>query len=331
MIEGVIAVDNDERIISVNVAGAHMLGVTESDARGKYVQEVLRLPELQRFISRTLKAKGMQEAQFDLQERLERIVQGHGTPLLSSDGSGMGAVIVLHDITHILRLEGVRRDFVANVSHELRTPITSIKGFVETLRDGALDSPDDSRRFLEIIARQTDHLNSIINDLLTLSQLEQPERDQIGMSPTNVKSVLEHAISTCQHRARKQDVALKLKSGDSIVVTANPSLLEQAVVNLIDNAIKYSPSGSAVDVTATSTGSLVTIAVIDRGSGIERAHLSRLFERFYRVDIARSRELGGTGLGLAIVKHIVSAHNGTVVVDSAPGKGSTFTISLPQT
>jgi two-component system phosphate regulon sensor histidine kinase PhoR len=329
MVEGVIAIDTGERIISINQAAAKMLDVDESDVRGRYVQEALRIADLQKFIARTLGAVAAQEEQFVLHERPERIVHAHGALLQTADGHSMGAVIVLHDITRLHQLEIVRRDFVANVSHELRTPITSIKGFVETLREGALNNPDDASRFLDIIARQTDRLNSIINDLLTLSQLEQAERGQIGMESTDIKTLLEETVDMCRPKAKTHNIELAVQCDESITLQINPSLMEQAVVNLVDNAIKYSIEGGIVEIQAQADATGVAITITDHGCGIERVHLPRLFERFYRVDQARSRELGGTGLGLAIVKHIVSAHHGTVGVESTPGKGSRFTINLP--
>ena len=329
MVEGVIAIDNTERVISLNRAAAEMLDVEESEVRTKFVQEVFRIAELQKFVSKTLKSATAQEGQFVLHERPERIVHAHGAPMQSADGRSMGAVIVLHDVTRISQLEIIRRDFVANVSHELRTPITSIKGFVETLREGAINTPEDAGRFLEIIARQTDRLNSIINDLLTLSQLEQSQRSQIGMEPIDLKSFLETSAGICDSKAKAGNVELMVHCEDAIRLELNPSLMEQAVVNLVDNAIKYSNAGGTVEIEGRRTVDNTMISVTDHGCGIERIHLARLFERFYRVDQARSRELGGTGLGLAIVKHIVAAHQGTVGVESTPGKGSTFTICLP--
>ncbi len=329
MVEGVIAIDKSERVISVNQAASEMLDIDALAVRGLYVQEAIRVADLQKFIARTLKAVAVQEDQFILRERPERIVQAHGAPLQTVDGRSMGAVIVMHDITRLHQLEIVRRDFVANVSHELRTPITSIKGFVETLREGAISNPDDAFRFLEIIARQTDRLNSIISDLLTLSQLEQTERGRIGVEPTNVKTLLEESVAICRPKANAQNIKLTVQCDESINLPVNPSLMEQAIVNLVDNAIKYSNSGGTVEIQARTDSAGGVISITDHGCGIERAHLPRLFERFYRVDQARSRELGGTGLGLAIVKHIVSAHQGNVSAESTPGNGSIFTIILP--
>ena len=237
----------------------------------------------------------------------------------------------LDDRIHRLRkLESMRRDFVANVSHELKTPITSIKGFVETLLSGAMDKPEDSKRFLEIVAGQADRLNAIIDDLLSLSQLEQDaEKADIIFEASELKPVLEMAIQACAPKASEKTVRVELNCLENVIVRINPQLLEQAVINLVDNAIKYSlPSTKVcVDVSTGETG--ITVAVIDEGRGIEKEHFPRLFERFYRVDRDRSREMGGTGLGLAIVKHIAQVHGGSVSVDSSVGKGSTFRIHLP--
>jgi two-component system phosphate regulon sensor histidine kinase PhoR len=225
----------------------------------------------------------------------------------------------------------VRQDFVANVSHEMKTPVTSIKGFVETLRDGALDDPELARKFLEIIARQADRLNLIFEDLLTLSRLEEGvERGQISHAEEKVRRVLLDAIQVCESQANEKKIRLELSCREDLLITANGPLLEQAVINLIDNAVKYSNPESDVEISAVAQAEEVIIAVSDSGSGIEERHLPRLFERFYRVDRARSRKLGGTGLGLAIVKHIAQAHGGSVTVRSVPGEGSTFTIHLPQ-
>jgi two-component system phosphate regulon sensor histidine kinase PhoR len=238
----------------------------------------------------------------------------------------------MNDISNVRRLETLRRDFVANVSHELKTPITSIKGFVETLLDGALDHRDDAERFLDIVAKQADRLGAIVEDLLSLAKIEQSEETaNLDLHDAGVKSVLEAAIRNCEGLARERRVNVALDmAGTDVTADINPPLLEQAVTNLLDNAIKYSPPDRQVVVSAAARNGEVTIAVRDEGVGIEAEHVPRLFERFYRVDKARSRKLGGTGLGLAIVKHIVSAHRGRVEVQSTPGVGSTFTIHLPR-
>jgi two-component system phosphate regulon sensor histidine kinase PhoR len=258
-------------------------------------------------------------------------LQAHGTFIKDHDGKSFGALIVLNDITQMKRLENIRRDFVANVSHELKTPITSIIGFVETLSQGAIDDKENAGRFLEIIARHADRLNAIIEDLLLLSRIEGHEEDDSGVvkEASKIKSILSSALLICEPKASTKNIHLALQSPDEIKADVNAPLLEQAVINLVDNAIKYSEEGSHVRVEASAEGEEILIRVIDDGCGIPEEHIPRLFERFYRVDKARSRNLGGTGLGLAIVKHIVNAHGGIIEVESIPQKGSTFTIRIP--
>lgn len=239
----------------------------------------------------------------------------------------------LDDRIHRLRkLETVRRDFVANVSHELRTPITSIKGFVETLLSGNLEKPEDSKRFLEIVANQTDRLNAIIEDLLSLARLEQDSGQvEIVLEESGVQPVVELAIQICAVKAADKNIQVTLQCDPTLTAVINPQLIEQAVINLVDNAIKYSMPSTCIRVEVSHSDSQVTLAVADEGRGIEQEHIPRLFERFYRVDKNRSRQMGGTGLGLAIVKHIAQVHGGSVGVDSTVGKGSTFRIHLPAT
>jgi two-component system phosphate regulon sensor histidine kinase PhoR len=219
---------------------------------------------------------------------------------------------------------------VANVSHELKTPIASIKGFVETLLDGAADNPVDARRFLQIVAKQADRLAAIIDDLLALSRIEQSEgADNLPVEPAAIGGVLAAVAADCEPRAAEQSITLTTRCDPVLVAEVNAPLLEQAVINLVDNAIKYSDAGRTVWMEAEAAAGELVIRIRDEGCGIAAEHLPRLFERFYRVDRARSRKLGGTGLGLSIVKHIVQAHRGTIGVESEPGVGSTFTIRLP--
>lgn len=241
--------------------------------------------------------------------------------------------VQLQERTHtIARLENVRQDFVANVSHELKTPIASIKGSVETLLDGAFQEPENAARFLNIIARHTDRLNAIIEDLLTLARIEQQEgATQIPVQPSSLWEILKVAMEDCEHFILEKNIQMNLVCEKAIYAKANAPLLQQAVVNLVSNAVKYSHPGSAVEVRVEQTREEVIIHVQDWGNGIEQQHLSRLFERFYRVDPARSRNLGGTGLGLAIVKHIAQAHEGHVSVESRIHVGSTFSLHLPRT
>jgi two-component system phosphate regulon sensor histidine kinase PhoR len=238
-------------------------------------------------------------------------------------------LVVLHDITQLRQLENTRRDFVANVSHELKTPITSIKGFVETLLAGALKEPENAANFLKIIAKQTDRLTEIIDDLLTLARIEQEaERRQIFLHGQKIKAVLLSAIQVCEAKARAKGIDLELTCPDDLRAQVNPPLLEQALVNLVDNAVKFSEPGKVVRVEAQREGPQVIIRVRDQGPGIPPEHLPRIFERFYRVDAGRSRKIGGSGLGLAIVKHIALAHGGRVTAASTPGKETVFSLHL---
>jgi len=330
MTEGVLACDSNERIITLNQAAGTLLGVDLSAAKGHTVQEAIRNAGLQRFIGRIFLGEGEAEAEIVLHGPERKFLQVTGTVLRDSEGKGIGALIVLNDITRLRHLENIRREFVANVSHELKTPITSIKGYVETLQEGAIDDTENAPKFLEIIFKQADLLDALIDDLLSLSKIEQgAEQGEVHVAEEPVRRIIEAALEAHEAKARDRRIQVTLHCEVDVVVKANAQLLEQAVGNLLDNAIKYSEPGCSVEVDVIQGNGEVTITVSDCGSGIAPEHLPRLFERFYRVDKGRSRELGGTGLGLAIVKHIVQAHGGDVTVESAPGKGSAFTIHLP--
>jgi two-component system phosphate regulon sensor histidine kinase PhoR len=238
------------------------------------------------------------------------------------------AVIVINDRMKFKKLENIRKDFVANVSHELKTPVTSIKGFVETLLEGDLTNPAQTRQFLDVIAKNTQRLDAIIDDLLSLSRLEEGKRN-IVFKTAYLKAILANAVELSKIKAQQKQITININCLDSLKANANTLLLEQAVFNLIDNAIKYSEAASTINVIAQESEKELIISVQDNGCGIEEKHLSRIFERFYVVDKSRSRKLGGTGLGLAIVKHIINLHKGFVTVESVVGKGSTFTIHLP--
>ena len=331
MVEGVIAVDSNQNILSLNRAAAKLLDISSGFASGQPVAMVMRNKQLQEFVNKALASSETVEQDIEFHRgESGQVLKVMGTALRDVNQSPIGAVIVLNDVTRLKRLENMRRDFVANVSHELKTPITSIKGFVETLLGGAMDNPEDNKRFLEIVASQADRLNAIIDDLLSLSQLEQDsEKAAIVIEESKLKPVLEMAIQACAPKASEKTVHVGLNCLESITVRINPQLFEQAVINLVDNAIKYSLPSTQVRVEASVDNGELTVAVTDKGRGIEKEHFSRLFERFYRVDSDRSREMGGTGLGLAIVKHIAQVHGGRVSVDSSVGKGSTFKIHLP--
>lgn len=330
MVEGVLALDRQGHIRFLNRAAADLLRQDEAAAKGRAVIEVARYPDFEQFVRDALRADQPIERDLTLRDEEERFVYARATPLVDAQGQKAGGLLVLRDVTEVRRLERVRREFVANVSHELKTPITSVKGAAETLRELADDLSPDARRFVEMLVRQADRLHAIVEDLLTLSRIEQAEEaGVIPLEPRAVQEVIDAAVKDCARRAEQRGVRVERACPSELTVHANASLLEQAVVNLVDNAIKYSEPGQVVRVEAQQEGAEVVIRVVDQGCGIPREHLPRLFERFYRVDKARSRKLGGTGLGLAIVKHIAQAHGGTVSVESEPGKGSTFTIHLP--
>jgi two-component system phosphate regulon sensor histidine kinase PhoR len=337
MIEGVLAVDVRQRIVGINQAAAGLLQVDIDAVLRRPIQEVIRNPEIRRFVLQAIDCREPVEDDFVLSDPVSRIFHGRGTALRDPSGEG-GAVIVFNDVTELERLESIRRDFVANVSHELKTPVATIKGFVETLLDGAIDEPADNRRFLEIVGRQSDRLAAIIEDLLALSRIEQSEgAGSLPREPVAVASLLAAARSSCLPRATERGMAIELDCPDELVAEVNAALLEQAVLNLIDNAIKYSGTERPIHVQAAAeaipgqAGLSLVISIRDEGNGIPAEHLPRLFERFYRVDKGRSRQVGGTGLGLSIVKHIVQAHGGTIAVVSERGQGSTFTVQLPLT
>ena len=333
MVEGVLAVDTNERVIAVNAAAARLLDTDPASAEGKTIQEVVRNTDLQHVVAQTL--DGHRPVETDIVMRVgaeERNLQANGTLLHGDDEEDdVGAVVVLNDVTRLKRLEAVRRDFVANVSHELKTPVTSIKGFAETLEDGALDDPAAAHRFVRIISGQADRLNSIIEDLLALSTLEQSgDSPLLQLEEADLCDVVAVALEVCGPKAEAKSIELREVCPGCLLARVSPPLLEQAVVNLIDNAVKYSSEGSTIVVTLEEIHDEVLVSVTDEGQGIAREHLPRLFERFYRVDKARSRDLGGTGLGLAIVKHVAQIHGGRVSVDSVLGRGSTFRIHLPR-
>ena len=330
MMEGVIAVDARGHIMSINKTAVGLLGIEASKVKRHSVEEVIRNVDLQQFINQTLESEQPTEGEMSLPAKEGRFFQLYGVSLSDSQSQRSGAVIVLNDMTRIRRLENIRRDFVANVSHELKTPVTSIIGYVETLLDGAINDPEQAKRFLQIIAKHSDRLNAIIEDLLSLSRLEeQGERSKISFEKANLKPILQSAIELSSPKAVDKQITINLLCDEHIEAQVNMALLEQAVLNLIDNAIKYSKPGGKVEITAKHTDNEIIITVKDNGCGIEEKHLSRIFERFYVVDKGRSRKLGGTGLGLAIVKHIAQVHSGFITVESSPDVGSTFTIHLP--
>ncbi len=330
MVEGVLAIDAEDRVIRINQAAARLINTDPARAEGRTLPEIIRSTELYRLVDAVMASQKPAESEIVLRGTDERVLHVHATVLQDGREGRRGVLLVLHDVTELKRLEKVRRDFVANASHELRTPVTAIKGFVETLLDGAMHDPKELQRFLEIVDQQTDRLNALFEDLLMLSRIEQEaERAEIALSPGPIRPVLDAAVEACRFKAAEKNIRMEVTCPEDLQAAINPPLLEQAVINLIDNAVKYSPADEAVLVDAVRGESEVVIRVLDHGCGIGREHLPRIFERFYRVDPARSRKLGGTGLGLAIVKHIAQSHHGRATVESVVGQGSTFSIHLP--
>ena len=331
MVEGVFGVDQEERLLGMNPSAARIVGCNVAAVQGRTIQEVIRLSELQRFVVGALSSEKPVEKDLVLYGEAERIVQARGAPLRDAEGKRIGVLVVLNDVTRLAKLENIRKDFVANVSHEIKTPITAIKGFVETLQEGRTQDQEEIRRFLEIIHRHVDRLEAIVEDLLTLSRMEkEAETEGIPLEDHAVRDILARAVQACDDKAESKKIHLEIDCREDLKARMDPQLLEQAVVNLIDNAINYSEEGKSVTIKALERAQEIFIQVQDQGCGIERKHLDRVFERFYRVDKSRSRKLGGTGLGLAIVKHIVQSHGGRVSIESQLGVGSTFTLQLPR-
>ena len=330
MNEGVIAINSMGQILSINQAACRLLDIDANNVIGKLIEETVRNFDLQDFISKILTNQKHYETEITINDTKPQYMHIYGDILIGDKKQKIGAIIVMQDITLLRQLERVRSEFVANVSHELKTPITSIKGFVETLLDGAIDRYDEARRFLTIISRQTNRLTAIIEDLLILSKVEDPaQRGQIIFEPMNICQTINTAVEICQIKAKEKNIQISVDcKNESIEI--NEFLIEQALVNLISNAVKYSDQNKTVSITTNDIDRNIEINIQDHGYGIASEHLERVFERFYVTDKARSRNLGGTGLGLAIVKHIAAAHNGSVSVKSTLGQGSIFTIRLPK-
>jgi two-component system phosphate regulon sensor histidine kinase PhoR len=331
MAEGVFGVDKNECIVGMNQAAGRILGCDPAQSRGRAIQEVFRISSLQNFVKRALAGEEPLEEDvlINIYGEGEKALNVHGRPIRDEEERPGGVLVVMHDITELRKLENLRRDFVANASHEIRTPLTAIKGFVETLREGAVKNPQDAERFLTIIQKHVDRLVALVEDLLALSRIErEKETDEILLEDQPIQPVLVSAVQICRAKGEAKNIRIDLSCDEGLKAKISPPLLEQAVMNLLDNAVNASADGKAIRVEAEEKETEVLIHVKDQGCGIEKIHLDRLFERFYRVDKARSRKLGGTGLGLAIVKHIMEAHKGRVTVESRPGAGSTFTLHL---
>ena len=329
MQEGVLAIDKKQQIIQINRAAMSILEINNlDDTDSRIIQQHIRFSNLQNFIKKILLTKKQATKDMTLNASSIKSVQVTGSPLTNEKGVNIGALIVMRDITDLRKLEEVRTDFVANVSHELKTPITSIKGFIETLSSDDFEHNKETKKFLEIIRQQSNRLNTIVDDLLTLSRIERKE-EHIVFDLFPLENIIKNSIALCHHQAEKKNIKIKMNCDSNSEIKVNSALLEQALVNLIINAIQHSNSNTTISLIGQMKDKKIIISVQDEGIGIEKKHHTRLFERFYRIDSSRSRNDGGTGLGLSIVKHIVNAHKGEISLESEIGKGSIFTIKIP--
>jgi two-component system, OmpR family, phosphate regulon sensor histidine kinase PhoR len=325
MADGVIAVDKDTRILSVNPTIETIFGISRS-AVGKLFLEAVPNNDLYEIVIAALRDSRPFSQELALVWPVQKIFKVNATPILGPSSS-RGCLLVIHDITEMRRLETVRSDFVANVSHELKTPLTSIKGFVETLLEGALEDKENSRAFLRIIQDHAERLNNLVNDLLELSHLES-RQISLAKEGFDLRLLTGEVLSGFRSQLKKRNLTAE-NNVEAVTMNTDKNRISQVLTNLIDNAIKYTTERTAITIYSETTPGMIKITVKDEGPGIPVKDLPRLFERFYRVDKARSREMGGTGLGLSIVKHIVELHGGSVGVESVEAAGSQFWFTLP--
>jgi len=326
--EGLMVTDKAGTITLVNPAFSRLFSVYDG-LIGSPLSDITRHPALLESYNLVSSDRCELQNEMTVRATAEKFLSAHWVPLLNDKGV-LGVVAVFHDVTDLKRLENIRRDFVANVSHELRTPVTVIKGYSETLLDGLIsEDPHKAAEFVQIIHNHSERLTALLNDLLSLSEMESPDFS-FQMTPITVESALKKVCSLLKGKADAKEVAIVVPDLSRLpAVLADQGRLEQVMVNLLDNAIKYSSEGGQIKISATEEGEFVKVSVIDAGPGVPAASIPRLFERFYRVDSGRSRKEGGTGLGLAIVKHIVQLHGGGVAVaNNTDGVGATFSFTL---
>ena len=328
MVEGVLAVDGHETVLLMNERARSIFGVGPGRGEGKPLEEVIRNADLHEIFRAGRLAVDVARRELRLTAPVDRTLRVTAVPLrLGAEPPGL--VMVVDDVSELRRLEQVRTEFVANVSHELRTPLTAIQGYLETLLGGALDEPEHARRFLEVAFRHTERLGRLLNDLTDLSNIELG-KVSLRLTSIALKPVVDSVLAIVEAKARDGGVTVSAEVGEALTVHADHDRLAQILINLVDNAVKYTPAGGTVSVRARRLDAeRVEVAVSDTGVGIPHADLPRITERFYRVDKARSRELGGTGLGLAIVKHLVLAHGGELAIESEEARGTTVRVTLP--
>lgn len=327
MVEGVVLLDRTGRIQLVNQSLEKQFDL-HVDVRGQTLIEAFRRPELAQLLTRLEPERKVLSCELEVGGDAARYFEVSAATVFDREGRPQGAIFVFHDLTRIRQLENTRREFVANVSHELRTPLSLIKGYVETLMDGAITDPELSTKFLQTIERHSNRLTNLIEDLLTISRLESGQVN-LQMRAIPLRPFASSLIAELQTRAKERGTTIVNEIPDQLTGRADPDRLEQVFVNLVENAIKYGRAKGRVAVKGRTVNGHVEMCVADDGPGIPSEARERIFERFYRIDKARSREAGGTGLGLAIVKHIVQSHGGKVWVESGPGQGAHFYFTLP--
>jgi two-component system, OmpR family, phosphate regulon sensor histidine kinase PhoR len=329
LVEGVVALDHEGRVLFLNPSAEKLFAVKSGHVQKRPVLEVLRHNALNGVVQQTLQELQPVAQEITIHSPQERTLVAQAVPVSYGEGR-TGVLVALHDITELRKLEGVRQEFVANVSHELKTPLTAIKGYVETLLDGAIDDKKNNREFLKIIEEHARHLSLLIDDVLDLSAIE-AKRMEFRFEQVSLSEVTARLIKGLAPMAKAKNVKIANKLTEKLPkVRADKDKLAQILMNLIDNAIKFNKPDGQVDITAEVEDDFILISVQDTGSGIATQDLARVFERFYRADKAHSKDIAGTGLGLAIVKHLVEAHQGSVTAESRLGEGSTFRFTLPR-
>lgn len=328
MVEGVIVVDKSANILAINHSAEDIFDISKKDAEEKFLLEVIPNSEIENVVKKVLESGKIVSGELVLAMPVSGIFIINASPIIENE-SVTGCVLVVHDITELKKLETMRSDFVANVSHELKTPLTSIKGFIETLLDGALKDEKNAKEFLNIVNDHVNRLDNLVNDLLSLSYLESG-KTVLDKSDVKLKGLVDKVILGFSAQAKKKDIRVINNISVGVSVRLDRNKMEQVFTNLIDNAVKFNNAGGFVKISCEEAKNNIKISVEDSGPGIPLKDIPRIFERFYRVDKARSRELGGTGLGLSIVKHIIKLHGGEAAVESTEGAGSTFWFTLPK-
>jgi two-component system phosphate regulon sensor histidine kinase PhoR len=331
MTNGVVAVDNQFRIILINTVSCEMFGIKKGPGIiGMNIIELVRNNQINSLLEESMDKNMPLLTEIVMGPPDDKILRVYTSPIKSNNPKQLnaGGIATIHDVTNLKKLEQIRTEFVSNVTHELKTPLTSIRGFIETLKNGAIEDKNVAVKFLDIIDIESERLSSLINDILQLSEIEAKISDS-DISSHDINDTLKEIYNMLEGVADKKGIKLDFEIEGNIFINANKNRIKQMLINLIDNAIKYNSENGTVNVKVFKAEGKVTFIVRDSGIGIDEEHIPRIFERFYRVDKGRSRNMGGTGLGLSIVKHIVNLYNGNIKLISTPGSGTEFTIQLP--